>query len=249
MACLNAGPLDRAAGSCLLPALVSDESYPVSAGSGETLSAGECPPAFCLPPTTPPPEPTPDPPELLEDKDDPPVFRFALFEDDPLPLRWPRGAGDSVTGFGSICSIEECDDRNPPPADDDTEVPNCPSPPANAGISSSSSTQSLSSPAEAWYVCFPENTSLIDIGSLLGGKIASTSIGRCAVRDDHPGGSMPHDFFQLDRPTAGLINGPCRFCATNVAPPNRLEPSSAVRLDRVLKGDAVRGPPSPSDGS
>jgi hypothetical protein len=40
--------------------------------------------------------------------------------------------------------------------------------------------------------------SLIDIGSLLGGKIASTSIGRFVVRDDHPGGSMPHDFFQLD---------------------------------------------------
>src|SRR6266540_84463 len=112
-------------------------------------------------------------------------------------------------------------------------------------MSSSSSTQSLSSPATAWV--FPENTSRMDVGSLEG-RMSTTSMGKCAVRDDHPGGSIPQLFFQLDRPIvlpwAGLEKAPCRFCATKVeattGPPRReLTMLSSVERLRLLYGEAV----------
>lgn len=212
----------------------------MSMGNGDKRSEGEWP-AF--------------PREVLEVVARPPdvVVVLVALPLPVLPLRWPRGAGDSVTGLGSMgigVDIDKPDDATVVPLAED---PIWPSPPANAGISSSSSTQSLSSPADV-YVCFPENTSRIDTGSFAG-RIARTSIGRCAVRDDQPGGSIPQDFFQLERPTvplppyAGLANGPDRFCATNVVVADGLEPSSRDRRGRVLYGDAVLGMASASDGS
>ena len=61
----------------------------------------------------------------------------------------------------------------------------------------------------------------------------------CAVRVCHPGGSMPHDFFQLERPMEcryplplppGLLKGVCRFWATKVAGAFRLGVSSVGDL-------------------
>src|SRR5579859_4494744 len=86
-----------------------------------------------------------------------------------------------------------------------------PNPPANSGMSSSSSTQSLSSPK--LRLCLPVNTSRMLAGPSGPGDIESTSTGRCVERDCQPGGSWPHDFFQLVRPTVpeGLIKGVIRF--------------------------------------
>jgi hypothetical protein len=89
------------------------------------------------------------------------------------------------------------------------------------------------------------------------GDIASTSIGRCAVRVCHPGGSRPHDFFQLDRPIEPLkpgdVNAPVRFCAMNVVlvvvvvyPRRESSPDDPrareLGLEFDLKGDPVRYP-------
>lgn len=74
----------------------------------------------------------------------------------------------------------------------------CPSPPTYEGPSSSSSTQSDSSPMVRDGR--PVNTSRIPLGTSGAGKIASTSTAGCAARVCHPGGSIPQDFFQLERP-------------------------------------------------
>jgi hypothetical protein len=172
-----------------------------------------------------------------------PLFAFigGLLPFVPLFLV-PRGI------IGDI-PIEELSVLCPPCPDTKPDRALCPNPPANNGNSSSSSTQSSSSPI--FNDGRPEITSRIATGSL-GGEIARISMGRCCDLVCHPGGSSPHDFFQLERPIEpalcpGLINGACLLCATNVAGVVRLgvldeEPSSIDRLfEEVLRGEHVLG--------
>lgn len=62
------------------------------------------------------------------------------------------------------------------------------------------------------------------------------------MRVCHPGGSRPHDFFQLERPSElrypvpfGLEKGVCRLCATNCA--FRRGVSSIERRNIALFGE------------
>lgn len=217
IACLNAGP--RTFGNCHRRASTPDP-FSFCGGAEDVLPAGEWPP-FARPDV---PRPAP------------PVRGF------PVRPRtyafWTRG-GCCTRGRGLSSAVLEAPlvfgpvvvekptipiaDPAPAPADI------CPSPPANSGTSSSSSTQSLSSPiAELCRV--PElNTSRMSGG----GEITRTSTGRCVLRFCHPGGSVPQLFFHDVRPIElalwGLVNGVRRFCAINVPAPRRGVPSSECR--------------------
>lgn len=202
IACRNAGP--RAPGNChRRVSLIS-----VCGGAGDVLPPGEWPPF--------------DRPDVPR-----PVRGFA-----PRPRAyafWLRGGCSTSGGDPSSVEFEPFGPAVVDPAAGPAPADICPSPPANSGTSSSSSTQSLSSPI-ARLCRVPElNTSRISGG----GDITSTSTGRCVLRLCHPGGSVPQLFFHDVRPTVlelcGLVNGVRRFCAINVPAPRRGVPSSEYR--------------------
>ena len=79
----------------------------------------------------------------------------------------------------------------------------CPRPPTNPSTSSSSSSQFSSSLGSS--DCLPVKTSR-GTCPRSGSAIASNSRKTAwFAREDHPGGSTPHDFFQLERPAFGCI--------------------------------------------
>ncbi|KAJ3482731.1 hypothetical protein NLJ89_g12121 [Agrocybe chaxingu] len=89
-------------------------------------------------------------------------------------------------------------------------------------MSSSSSTQSLSSPGLA-YACFPEKTSRIDMGSFAG-EIARTSMGRCAYDAGLLlGGEWIDDVAEFDRACGGRGTGV--ICLTTLVVVDDPEPA------------------------
>lgn len=153
-------------------------------------------------------------------------------------LAFPRGAGERM-GVSGGCEYEG-------PAVPHAAMGIWPRPPAYPGESSSSSTQSDSSPMLS--DCLPEKTSRMPCPST-GGEIASTSIAEYAWRVCQPGGSKPHDFFQLDRPSElrypplplGLANGVWRLCAAKaVGVCARRGVSSSERRTCGLCGELFR---------
>src|SRR6267154_360204 len=175
MACLKAGP-GRVFGSCLRPPRASGTpSRPPSPGRGDTRPIGGVP-GF----------------ERL---------------DETLPARLPFCARAEL-GMRGAPRIMVLSPRGKPPKGGSigdkpllvlkTDAPTTggwPTPPTYPGSSSTSTHSSSSSGLSDGR---PVNTSRSTEVSAAG-DIDSTSIGRRAVRVCQPGGSRPHDFFQLER--------------------------------------------------
>ena len=112
------------------------------------------------------------------------------------PPRFIDAWADILLRYG-VESIGESRGENGDDDDEEEGWATCPRPPAYPPpISSSSSTQSESSPMD----CLPLNTSRMPLEVGAGETERTSMTGACAVRVCQPGGSKPHDFFQLDRP-------------------------------------------------
>ncbi len=202
MACLNAGP-GRVFGSCLRPPRASGTPSKLpSAGRGDTRPIGGVPGFVRL--------------------------------DETLLARLPFCARAELGMRGAPRTMVFSPRRNPPKGGSIGDIPLLllKNVPPMAGVwptpptyPDSSSTSTHSSSSSGLSDGRPVNTSRSAVASAAG-DIDSTSIGRRAVRVCQPGGSRPHDFFQLERlevllepVNSGGWKGVWRFCATNVVFP------------------------------